>query len=207
MVKLYIRDISELYEGAWQDKLALLPSDRRKRAQNMRKDHDSARCVGAWLVLRDAMKAEGVDIDALAVTKNEYGKPKIEGAPEFSISHAGPWAVVALSDSPVGVDVESARCTIKIAEKFFTPDELDLAEKLSGEAQKLCLQRLWVCKEAFVKALGTGLFTPFSLFNVTIEDNGAALQQSLSPLPFAITEYPCGEFRIAVCGLGSVVKA
>ena len=207
MVKLYTRDISELYDGAWREKLALIPSDRRKRAQNMRKDHDSARSVGAWLLLRDAMNAEGVDIDGLAVTKNEYGKPRIEGAPEFSISHAGPWAAVAVSDSPVGVDVESARCTMKMAERFFTSSGLEGAEKLSGEAQALYLQRLWVCNEAFVKAIGTGLYTPFSAFNVVLDGGGAELEQTLSSLPFRLVEYPCGDFRIAVCGLGTIIRA
>ncbi|MBQ6756648.1 MAG: 4'-phosphopantetheinyl transferase superfamily protein [Oscillospiraceae bacterium] len=207
MVKLYTRDISDLYDGAWRDKLALIPPERRKRAQNMRKDHDSARSVGAWLLLRDAMSAEGVDIDKLTVTKNEYGKPKIDGAPEFSISHAGQWAVVAVSDSPVGVDVESARCTIEMAERFFTASELEGAEKLSGDAQTLYLQRLWVCNEAFVKALGTGLYTPFSAFNVVLDGGGAELEQNLSPLPFRLIEYPCGDFRIAVCGLGTIIRA
>lgn len=207
MVKLYVRDISGLFDTVWEDKLPLLPGERRRRAQNMRKDHDSARSVGAWLLLRDAMKAEGVDIDGLPVTKNEYGKPRIEGAPEFSISHAGPWAVAAVSDSPVGVDVESARCTIGIAERFFTGEELDAAEKLSGGEQQLFLQRLWVCKEAFVKAIGTGLSTPFSAFGVKLSGAGAELEQAISPLPFRLTEFACGEFRIAVCGLGGVVRA
>lgn len=202
MIKLYIHNISELYDGVWRNYLPLLPPVRQHWAQNLRRDHDSARCVGAWLLLRDALSREGVSPDAVTIQKNTFGKPFLKDGPEFSISHAGPYAMLAISDQSVGADIESARCTMDIAKHCFAPPEVTAAQKLSGEEQRLFLQRLWVAKEAFVKAIGTGLSTPFHSFCVTLTDESADLTQDVTTLPLCITEFVVGEFRAAVVGVG-----
>jgi len=207
MIKLYVRDISPLFNGEWADYLSLLPTERRDRAQRLRKDHDAARSVGAWLLLRDAFALDGVEIGRLTLKTGEYGKPYFDGCPEFSISHAGPYAAVAVSDDPVGVDMEAPRCTLDMAKHVFAPSEYAAAEALCGDAQRLYLQRVWVAKEAFVKAVGTGMRTPFRSFCVTLNGTSVELTQDLTPLPIRIREFSAGAYRIAVAGIGEAVRA
>lgn len=205
MIKLYIRDVSPLFGGAWREKLPQLPPERREQAERLRRDEDAARSVGAWLLLGEALTREGLDIDALKLQKNDFGKPYFVGGPEFSISHADQYAAVALSSDPVGVDIEGARCTLRIAKHFFAAAEVEAAEALSGVSQALFLQRLWVAKEAFVKALGTGLTTPLDAFCVHLNGDTVTLSQELTPLPFRIADFPMGGHRVAVAGLGDEI--
>ena len=206
MIKLYIRDISTLFNGAWKRFLPQLPPERREAAQRFRNDSDAARCTGAWLLLRDAFADEGVIIGELPLCRNADGKPFFENQLEFSISHAGPYAAAAISDGPVGVDIEEARCKLSIARHFFSSSEVEAAQARSGEAQQLYLQRLWVAKEAFVKAIGTGLKTPLNSFSVVLDDTSSTLLQDITPLPIQITEFSEGNYRIAVAGIGEAVR-
>ncbi len=206
MIKLYIRDISTLFDGAWTGFLTQLPPDRREEARHFRRDSDAARCVGTWILLRDAFAGEGVNIDALPLRRNAHGKPFFEDQLEFSISHAGPFAAAAISDDPVGVDIEEARCKLSVARHFFSASETEAANARSGEAQQLYLQRLWVAKEAFVKAIGTGLKTPLNSFSVVLDDTSATLLQDITPLPIQISEFSEGDYRIAVAGIGEAVR-
>lgn len=206
MIKLYIRDISPLFRGAWAQSLSLLPPERQRAAQKLRRDDDAARCVGAGLLLREALVREGLDPEGQEFRRGEYGKPFLPGGPEFSLSHAGRYVALALSDDPVGVDIEAERCTMEIARHFFAPAEIRGAEAMTGEDRRRYLQRLWVAKEAFIKAIGTGLGTPLNAFCVTLTEDSAALSQSLSPLPLCISEFSLEEYRIAVVGTTREVR-
>ncbi len=206
MTGLYVRDVSALFDGRWAAYLSCLPPERAAYARSFRRDHDSARCVGAWLLLRDALERSGADPDRLVLRCGEYGKPYLDGGPEFSMSHAGPYAAVAVSESPVGVDIEGPRCTLRLAKRWFDPSEYAAAAALEGAAQRAYLQRLWVVKEAFVKAVGTGLGTPFRSFCVTLDGASVELAQDVTALPIRISEFSVGAYRIAVAGVGDVTR-
>lgn len=64
----------------------------------------------------------------LELTVNEFGKPFIMGKPrvQFNLSHAENYIVCAISDEPVGIDVEIMKpIDLEIAERFFTSDETE----------------------------------------------------------------------------------
>ncbi len=60
----------------------------------------------------------------LDIAANENGKPYLTAAPDvhFSLSHSAAWAVCAVSDHPVGVDIQQCRSfKPNIADRFFHP--------------------------------------------------------------------------------------
>ncbi len=62
----------------------------------------------------------------LDIAANENGKPYLTAAPDvhFSLSHSAAWVVCAVSDHPVGVDIQQCRSfKPNIADRFFHPDE------------------------------------------------------------------------------------
>lgn len=79
--------------------------------------------------------------------RHPSGLPWIEGA-YISIAHSRDTAVVAVSDSPVGIDIEYPRAQLaRVATRFLSPAE-----------QKACttpaqLLSAWTAKEAAYKAL------------------------------------------------------
>jgi 4'-phosphopantetheinyl transferase len=79
-----------------------------------------------------------------------HGKPVLADSPvHINLSHTGDTVMIAVASSPVGVDVEpgpTGRDSLKLSRRFFSPAE-------AGER----FLRLWVRKEAILKATGEGL--------------------------------------------------
>lgn len=127
------------------------------------------------------------------------GKPYFSENPEFcfSISHAGQWAVLAVSDAPIGIDVECAGPNRpRLVARFFHPQEIAYFQSLPPQNQADAFYRLWVLKEGAVKAVGTGMHRPFSGFAVSLEPlrvQGFASQLS----PFLVDFDP--DYRLGGC--------
>ena len=201
MVKLYALQISPLLpENRWEALLPLLPPQRQQRILACRHGTDRARLAGAGWLLGYALSQEGIPVHAQQFTISPDGKPMlVSGQVEFSLSHSGEWVVCAVSSQPVGVDVELPRCTLATARRFFAPEEVAMVEALPKADQADALLRLWTAKEAFTKALGTGLKQGLDSFLVRLGQNGATLVQNISPLPYQLEEYVLLGCRVCLC--------
>lgn len=96
----------------------------------------------------------------LDIASNENGKPYLTAAPDvhFSLSHSAAWAVCAVSDHPVGVDIQQCRSfKPNIADRFFHPNEVQYLSSLSPAERENAFYTLWALKESYVKADGRGL--------------------------------------------------
>ena len=79
--------------------------------------------------------------------RHPSGLPWIEGA-YISIAHSRDTAVVAVSDSPVGIDIEYPRAQLaRVATRFLSPAE---QQACTTPAQLLSA---WTAKEAAYKAI------------------------------------------------------
>ncbi|MDC0326179.1 4'-phosphopantetheinyl transferase superfamily protein, partial [bacterium] len=70
-------------------------------------------------------------------------------------------------DNLLGVDVEKLdrRTDPALAKRYFSRPEIDFLENCSSETdQRNTFLRIWTLKEAFIKAIGTGLQTPLADF-------------------------------------------
>jgi 4'-phosphopantetheinyl transferase len=79
------------------------------------------------------------------------------------------YAIVATRD--IGVDIEHLRPmpdAEAIATRFFSKDEQAVISALSGEERDRAFFACWTRKEAFIKALGEGLYYPLDHFSVSI---------------------------------------
>ena len=114
-----------------------------------------------------------------------YGKPELDAAHHadglrFNASHSHELAVYAfVQDHDVGIDVEHIKddfATQEIAERFFSEFEIEVLRALPREEQAAGFFRCWTRKEAYIKAIGSGLSHPLDQFDVTLgPDEPAAL--------------------------------
>jgi 4'-phosphopantetheinyl transferase len=106
-----------------------------------------------------------VEPEAVPLTRTPTGKPQLASmrGPAFSLAHTGDLAVVAVTARPaVGVDIELAgrRAAERTIRRALTDDERRAIDALdSPDARAEAFLRHWTVKEAYVKALGTGLST------------------------------------------------
>ena len=81
----------------------------------------------------------------------ENGQPYLEPFDKFvSVSHSFPYAVLAISEKKIGVDIEQIKDRIgKIKHKFLHPNEIDWLSRAESGIEHLTA--IWCIKEALFK--------------------------------------------------------
>jgi phosphopantetheinyl transferase len=145
----------------------LLTSDERLRATRFLHTSDrdayvAARCAVRLLASRQLQR----DPREIIIGIDALGKPFVDQHSymahfSFSISHSRGRVVLATSCSgPVGIDLQWMDPSVdvqKLARAFFREEEADYLETLPERQRVRTFYSLWVRKEAYLKALGTGL--------------------------------------------------
>jgi 4'-phosphopantetheinyl transferase len=110
-----------------------------------------------------------------------YGKPAlklglINKALEFNLSHSKDRALYAFNwNRRIGVDIEYLIPMADMddfAERFFAPRESAWINSLSGTQKEDAFFKTWTCKEAFLKANGSGLTVPINHVEISLETEG-----------------------------------
>ena len=104
MSGLYAIDVTTFEDaGRFGRCMRRIPSERRERIARLRLPEDRRRSLGAgWLLAEVLLRYFGLESPELG--RSERGKPYVKGWPQvqFSLSHAGIWAVCAADIHPVG---------------------------------------------------------------------------------------------------------
>ncbi len=191
MTKLYFTDVSPLFsdDDLYYKAYHFATEKRRKKTDLFQLREDRARCIGAELLLRYALKNEGIFSCEIELRCNQ--KPYLsDNRCYFNLSHSGNYVICAVSDSEVGCDIEKqVPISKKIAEKFFTPSEVEtIVAGKTPEERNTIFYRFWTMKESFVKALGLGLKLPLNAFQIDLADS-IKLIQSVDPRDFRLEEF------------------
>lgn len=149
--------------------------------------------VGSRRLLRHALAQAGLSPD-LEPVRLPGGKPVLPGF-HFSLSHSGTWAVCAVSDRPVGVDLELERSFRPSVERRLTQWERDQLSMLDPRSHQSGFFDLWVLKEAALKQTGEGLS---ALSRVEVSLSPAAV--SVPGLHAALLPFPEAGYHLALCG-------
>ena len=104
------------------------------------------------------------------------GLPERSGPLYVSLSHSGDWVAAALSDRPVGLDIqEDSRLREPsmrgILGKFHV-DEQKKLDELAGAAFRDAFYRWWTMKESVMKLTGKGLALALNSFAVQPVEEG-----------------------------------
>lgn len=148
---------------------------RREKLARITSPQAYAESLGAELLLLAALRELGLPVrKPLEIACGDEGKPALAGGPEFSLSHSGGRVLCALSDRPVGADVQQLRpYAPALARRFFTAEEAAWLE--AQQERDLAFALLWSLKESYVKFLGGGIAgVHLDSFPVRIDGEGLA---------------------------------
>jgi 4'-phosphopantetheinyl transferase len=150
----------------------VLSPEEQRRAERFRIAAAARRFIGARAALRSVLgRTTGVDPADVTFAFGEHGKPRLsDGGPCFNASDTGDFVVIAVTTAEIGIDVELVRPLRRrdrLARRICTNRELESLARFPEEQRDSQLLRLWTCKEAALKAIGTGL--PGGARNVEIE--------------------------------------
>lgn len=195
MIRLYAADIRRL-DGCTEAHYARISIERRQRINALKSETDKQRCLAAGLLLDTVFKKRA----KTEIVRDTHGKPMLPGGPCFNLSHAGDYAVLAVSDQPVGVDIERWRRadTSALSKRFYHPEEQAALAAAADPVERFFT--IWSLKESYVKALGTGFsLSPASFAVLPGESAGAALMGDPSYHFRRYFDFP--GYALAVCAL------
>lgn len=157
-MKVLVQDGLKAYpSGALERDLRALPPWRRKQAMEYAFDEGKRNCALAYLLLCRALREEYGIADQPTFVIGEHGKPALAEYPHihFNLSHCRTAVVCAVSDSPVGIDIESLERKTNDSLVSYTMNNEE--QRQIADSGKHTFFRLWTMKEALVKLRGTGL--------------------------------------------------
>jgi 4'-phosphopantetheinyl transferase len=152
----------------------LLSADERERSDRMVTQVLKNRRVAAQSILRDVL-ARYLQIAPFEIifSLGERGKPFIQGGDiEFNMSHTEDLALIAITRAhPIGVDIEflkSSKYHDSIVQKNYSSQEFAQYQALPENEKLEAFFRGWTRKEAYIKAIGLGLYYPLEKFTVDL---------------------------------------
>ncbi|WP_431201378.1 4'-phosphopantetheinyl transferase superfamily protein [Bradyrhizobium betae] len=166
-------DLDTISEDQTRMLRGLLPSDETARIDRLLRPIDRKRSIVAHAALRLLLsRLIGLPNSQLAITRTTDGKPIWpQSGYEFSLSHSGRRVVLAISQGPqVGIDVEEHRHFSDLADMiplYFHAGEAAELMALAPARREDGFFTMWCAKEAVVKALGQGLRSPLSGFQIS----------------------------------------
>lgn len=156
-----------------------LSEDEIARANKFRFPQHRQRFMVARSILRQLL---GIYLDICPKTivfeYSDRGKPQLakfnNGRQlQFNLSHSQGYALYGFTQNNfIGVDLEYLRempDAVKIARRFFSPREFQFIASLDRERQTKVFFQLWTAKEAYLKAIGTGLAGSLAAVDITLD--------------------------------------
>ncbi|SDF60323.1 4'-phosphopantetheinyl transferase [Fontibacillus panacisegetis] len=163
--------------------ITALPVEKQRRIKRFVHVEDAVRTLSADILSRLLLCDQlGIKNSELFFTSNQNGKPLLQGLDDlhFNNSHSGRWVLSAISDYPVGIDVERIReLDLDLARHCFSEKEYHDLNDLPDDQTKLdYFYDLWTLKESYIKAVGLGLSMPLSSFTIRKTKDMIQLQTS-----------------------------
>ena len=161
---------------------ALLSAEEKARAERFYFERDRNRYVFGRGILRTLLAGYlGMEASEIRITYGPQRKPELAPLPDkktlqFNLAHSNEWAAYVFGwDRPLGIDLEFVRPMPDVddlAQRFFSSRESKLIHSLSGDQKWDTFFKIWTCKEAVLKAHGSGLTLPLDQFEISLEANG-----------------------------------
>ena len=137
--------------------LPLVSEERREEALRYKHLFGQFACLQSYVMLRKLLEERGLSHPFVFI-RNEQGKPFLADHPEihFNISHCKSGIAVAVSDHPVGIDIESYR---NVSESLirYTMNEEECRIIHESDDPIRTFTEYWTKKEAVFKLRGTGI--------------------------------------------------
>ncbi|MEG1572788.1 MAG: 4'-phosphopantetheinyl transferase superfamily protein [Bacteroidales bacterium] len=141
----------------------------------------------------------------LYFAKHAQGKPYLISHPHihFNISHSFDYIAIALSDKPVGIDIEKIRTRNykPILERYFAAEEQNYIFSLDPEKQNASFIQLWTLKECFLKYKGCGIANNIEAYPLVIDplNHSVQVKNNKGEIVFFHTQCLAEEYYISLC--------
>ena len=167
-IEIFTLNIEEISRSDLRAAFFLMSDERKGKCKSLMRDEDKMCCIAADMLLRDVLSERtGIPREELVFGREEKGKPYlVNGDYFFSVSHAGKYVCIAVSDKGnIGVDIEHMKgMKYALMRHFCTEEDVRfiMGEKPADTAVMTDYEMIlrfftvWTYKEAYVKCTGEG---------------------------------------------------
>lgn len=210
MIRIFSMKVAgrDFTSGRWAPYLS---EQRLREAQKRKNPVERQLFLGAEILLNRSLEAAGVECPRPAVyERNIHGKPFLTQAEGISVnwSHSGAYAVCAVADTEIGIDLQETRKTPgeNLIRRLLQPREKEFYRLWKDERKELFYE-YWVLKESFLKALGTGFAASLEDFYIEWETGLPRIVQELSEKSYSccLLDFREPGYRAAVCREGAAI--
>lgn len=155
---IYIFDeMSIISEEEINRLLPLVSDERREEALRYKHLFGQFACLNSYVMLREMLESKGYT-HPFRFGHNEHGKPYLIDYPEihFNLSHCKNGIAVAVSDQPIGIDIEGYRQVSDSLIRYTMNEEEQRIIRESDDPVRTFTE-YWTKKEAVFKLRGTGI--------------------------------------------------
>jgi 4'-phosphopantetheinyl transferase len=157
---------ANLRQTGWWKLVRLLSADERRRADAFAFERDARRFIVSHAVLRTLLgHATGIPPGELSFRREPGLKPILEASTaqqiHFSLSRSEELVLIGLASRPLGVDIERLAKTLDteaLSDFVLSDREREAFRRLDPRDRQRAFLRCWTQKEAYLKAIGQGLY-------------------------------------------------
>lgn len=152
--------------------------------------------LGAWRLLEDVLEQHGISAENVTIGAN--GKPECEGI-YFNLSHSADMVMCAISDVPVGCDIEKINdAPLEVAEQFFSEKERRyIAGTETVRERNSRFFQLWTMKESYLKMTGEGMDLSPDRIEIALQTQ-TILRDSV-PQFCILNNFSKDDYQISIC--------
>ena len=184
-------NMTPMTEEQFNDCLSRVSEQRREKVLKYKFQSGREQSLKAYMLLQILLKEEYGITEPPVFRELENGKPVIVGHEDihFNMSHCKYAVACAVSNEPVGIDVEVIKEKVKdeLARYVLSDEELEGLTLLK-------FTRLWTMKEAVVKLSGRGI-TGKEQLRPLLDD----FHKGKSPLQIITKDFPEKKYVVSIC--------
>ena len=197
--EVVVADVELLMEEQMFTRMLMSVSPgRQQKARRYKFPKGKALSLGAALALDKLLQRRGLRERDQRYIEGKHGKPSLADHPEihFSISHSSHFVACAMADCEIGIDIQHlVKVNEPLMRRVLSDEELGMVMALQGEERQMLFARLWALKEAYLKAVGTGITDDFPSFSLENDRPRLVNRQGF----FLFREFDFPEGKGALC--------
>lgn len=182
----------------------LVSQNRKEKIDFYKFDRDKKLSCGVYLLLMKLLDEEGITKPIIKTEK--YGKAYISNFEDihFNVSHSNNMISCAISDRPVGTDIEynDPQIDLNIAKQYFFNSEYENIMKSPNPPDEFF--RYWVLKESYMKYTGLGFNLSLNSFEI-LKGKEIKLKNDRNNLKFGL--FDIEEYKLGIAGHYTIKNA
>ena len=170
------RTRTDLNENELNSFRKILSEDENTKAERYKFNYLKNNYTACRGFLREILSGyTGITSSKIKFSYSEFGKPFLKDSNlRFNVSHSGNKGIIAVNiEDELGIDIELKREVpdlLSLSGRFFSKSEVTELSKTDSGKLTDSFFYCWTRKEAFIKAVGSGLQYPLNSFSVSIND-------------------------------------